>query len=434
MRYRLEAGTLIVPDQDGSVIRHGQITWEGQEILTVGPLDENAPPVDQVIQIPHGIVMPGLYNGHNHAAMTLLRGYADDSPFFEWLQTHILPAEAQLTSEDIYWGTLLAAAEMIRSGTVGFADMYFEVDAVAEAVMRSGLRSWISRGLVGDDDPTRTKLQESLDWASRWRRRGDGRIIPMLGPHAPYTCDPDYLRDVAQAARAEDLGIHIHLAESEDEIHLLKQRYNKSPAEIALETGILENRVLIAHGIHFSDDDLKVLQRHLTGGIISCPVSNAKLGNGILPFQKIQDHQIPVGLGSDGAASTNTLDMFQEMKAMAWLQKVRTHEPHRFTAKDALKTATTGTASVLGSDGGILAAGHPADFIVVDGSRTHLTPEWDVIANLVYAATGADVSYTVVAGQILMAEGIITAFDESEVQHQVRDRTRRLSGGAHGGL
>ncbi len=435
MRYRLEAGTLIVPDQDGSVIRSGQITWEDQTILSVGLQMPNPDPVDQVIQIPQGIVMPGLYNGHNHAAMTLLRGYADDSPFFEWLQNHILPAEARLTSEDIYWGTLLAASEMIRSGTVGFADMYFEVDAVAEAVMRSGLRGWISRGLVGDEDASLKKLQQCIDWAARWRQRGDGRIVPMLGPHAPYTCNPEYLHEVATVAKAEDLAIHIHLAESEDEIRLLQQRYNKSPIQITLDSGLMDNRLLIAHGIHLSDHDLMLLQKHLIGGIISCPVSNAKLGNGILKLQELRAHQIPVGLGSDGAASTNTLDMFQEMKAMAWLQKVRTHEPHRFTARDALHMATADTASILGFRGGVLEAGRPADFIVIDGSKSHMTPEWDTIANLVYAATGSDVSYTVVAGQILMAEGIITVFDEAEVRHQVTTRSNRWrQEGANRGL
>lgn len=434
MRYRLEVGTLIMPHQDESVVRSGQITWEDEVILSVGPQVPNADPVDQVIQIPQGIVMPGLYNGHNHAAMTLFRGYADDSPFFEWLEQHILPAEARLTTEDIYWGTLLAAAEMIRSGTVGFADMYFEVDSVAEAVMRSGLRGWISRGLVGDDDVGLKKLQESIDWASRWRGRAAGRIVPMLGPHAPYTCNPQYLKEVAAAAKAEQLGIHIHLAESEDEIRILQQRYNQSPIEIALDTGLMDNRVLIAHGIHLSEHDVRLLGEHLTGGIISCPVSNAKLGNGILKFEELRAHQISVGLGSDGAASTNTLDMFQEMKAMAWMQKVRTHEPHRFKARDALAMATSGTASILGFNGGVLEPGRPADFIVVDGSKSHLTPEWDVIANVVYAATGSDVSYTVVAGQILMAEGIITMFDEAEVRHQIADRTRRWhqEGTGHG--
>lgn len=425
MRYRLEAGTLIVPDSAGSIIRSGQITWEDQKIISVGPSVANAPPADQVIQVPQGIVMPGFYNGHNHAAMTLLRGYADDSPFFEWLQQHILPAEARLTPEDIYWGTLLATAEMIRSGTVGFADMYFEVDAVAEAVSRSGLRGWISRGLVGHEDPGLKKLQESLDWAQRWRGRADGRIVPMLGPHAPYTCNPQYLREVAQAAAAEALGIHIHLAESADEIRLMQDQYQRSPIELALESGLMDNRVLIAHGIHVSDHDMDLLHNHLTGGIVSCPVSNAKLGNGILKFEELRSHQIAVGLGTDGAASTNTVDMFLEMKAMAWMQKVRIGEPHRFKARDALELATSATASILGFNGGVLEPGRPADFIVVDGARSHLTPEWDVVANLVYAATGADVSYTVVAGQILMAEGIITAFDESEVRREATERTNR---------
>lgn len=428
MRYRLEAGTIITMQGPDAIIRNGQITWEHGHIVSVGVEESDLEPVDQVWRIPDGIVMPGLYNGHNHAAMTLMRGLADNSPFFEWLEQHIWPVEARLTAEDIYWGTLLAAAEMIRSGTVGFADMYFEMDSVAEAVSLSGMRGWLSRGLVGDQDVDGKKLADSVAFAHRWQGKADGRIVPMLGPHAPYTCSPQYLSQVADVARQEGLGIHIHLAESQDEIDTLQQRYGRSPIAIALDAGLFDSRVLIAHGVHLSPEDLAILKTHLSGGIISCPVSNAKLGNGILGYRALADYGVQVGLGTDGAASTNTLDMFQEMKTMAWFQKVRNREPHRFTAWDALSMATVGTAQILGFEGGILASGRPADFIVVDGSENHLTPELDVVANLVYAATGADVRYAVIAGQVVMAEGIITTFDEVEARQQVRTRAAQLVG------
>ncbi|MHB1610292.1 MAG: amidohydrolase family protein [Sulfobacillus sp.] len=426
MRYRLEAGTMVTMENAETIIRRGQITWDNGRIVSIGEEDSDVEPVDQVIRIPEGIVMPGLYNGHNHAAMTLFRGLADDSPFFEWLEQHIWPAEARLTRDDIYWGTLLATAEMIRSGTVGFADMYFEMDAVAEAVAVSGMRGWLSRGLVGDQDPDFQKLYEAAAFAARWRHRAEGRIVPMLGPHAPYTCSPEYLAEVARVAKKENLAIHIHLAESQDEIHTLKQRYGRSPIELARDTGLLQNRCLIAHGVHMSEDDMHILANHLSGGVVSCPISNAKLGNGILPYPALLEHGITVGLGTDGAGSTNTLDMFLEMKTMAWLQKVRNHEPHRFTAWDALSLATRGTSEILGFEGGMLAPGQPADFIVLDGARTHLVPELDVVANIVYAATGADVTYSIIGGQIVMAEGIITTFDEGQARREVRGRARQL--------
>lgn len=425
MRYRVIADRVLTMDDQQETYSPGQVTWEDGRIVSVGSDQGDRIPVDQVIQVPGSTVMPGFLNGHNHAAMSLLRGLADDSPFFSWLTDHIWPAEAKLTPDDIYLGTMLAAAEMIRSGTVGFADMYYEVDRVAEAVMESGLRAWIARGLVGDQDPGDEKLSSAIAFAERWRVRGRGRIVPMLGPHAPYTCTPDYLARVSEAARDHDLGIHIHLAESADEIAQMKANYGRSPIQLAAEAGIFSVRTLIAHGVHIVEDDMVYLE-NLVGGVISCPVSNAKLGNGILPYQMLARHGVTVGLGTDGAASTNTLDMFEEMKAMAWFQKIREQKPEGFRAATALEAATRGTARVLGFDGGQLRVGAPADLIVVSSHEAHMTPEWDPVANLVYGGRGSDVIYTIVDGEILMAEGMITSFDERAVIEEARRRGAEL--------
>lgn len=424
MRYRIEAKHVLTMDGTGTIHSPGQVTWEDNRLVSVGPLD-NLDPVDQLIRIPQGIVLPGLYNGHNHAAMALMRGYADDSPFFEWLEQKIWPIESRLTADDIYIGTLLACAEMIRTGTVGFADMYFEVDSVARAVKDSGMRGWISRGLIGYQDENRERLEDTKRFHSQWVNQADGRIVPMLGPHAPYTCPPDYLESVARVSQDTGMGVHIHLAESRDEVKRMKSQYGKSPIHLAFDAGLFSSRLLIAHGVQVEADDLPLL-RGMTGGIVSCPVSNAKLGNGILPASMLISEGVPLGLGTDGAASTNTLDMFEEMKAMAWMQKVRTHDPHLFKAGDALSMATKGSAAILGIEGGILQAGKVADFIVLDGNQPHLVPDFDLISNVVYSATGKDVSYTVVNGQILMAEGIIAAFDEQSVIEEARARAHSL--------
>ncbi|MDA8193333.1 MAG: amidohydrolase [Thermaerobacter sp.] len=426
MRYRITAGTVMTLDPAGTIHRPGQVSWENGTIVSVGTAESDRRPVDQTIHVPAGVVMPGFYNGHNHAAMTLFRGLADDSPLFEWLQQHIWPREARLTADDIYAGTMLAAAEMIRSGTVGFADMYFEMDAVAQAVADSGLRGWLARGLIGTQDPDGEKLAESVEFARRWADQADGRIVPMLAPHAPYTCPPPYLAQVAEAARKHNLGIHIHLAESHQELADITRQYGRTPIELASDTGIFRNRTLIAHGVHILESDLPALAG-LVGGVIACPVSNAKLASGILPYRLLRDAGVPIGLGTDGAASTNTLDMFQEMKAMAWLQKLRDGQPDGFRAVDALRAATRGTAAVLGFPGGELTTGSPADLIVVDGRQAHLMPEWDVTANLVYAGVGSDVVYTVVAGRILMAEGIIQSFDEQAIMRDVVSRVAHLT-------
>jgi 5-methylthioadenosine/S-adenosylhomocysteine deaminase len=337
----------------------------------------------------------------------------------------VWPVESQLTADDIYLGTLLACAEMIRSGTVGFADMYFEVDRVAEAVDQSGMRGWISRGL---DKPDSEKLAASIDFCQRWEGRAEGRVQGMLGPHAPYTCPPEFLAEIAEAATARGLGVHIHLSESADEVRQMREQYGRTPIQIAHDAGIFQTRTLIAHGVHIEDGDLPYLE-NLIGGVVSCPVSNAKLGNGILPYQMLRGANVAVGLGSDGPASTNSLDMFLEMKTMAWMQKVRDGRPEGFRADDALYAATRGTSQILGHPGGMLAAGRPADFILVDSRQPHLIPEWDVTANVVYAAQGADVRYVVVNGRILLQEGIITSFDERAAIDEARQRARRLMEG-----
>ncbi len=418
----MEGATVITLDGKRTIYAPGQLTWENGEIISVGPEDSDPTPVDQLILLTDAYLLPGLINGHNHAAMALLRGVADDSPLFEWLQDHIFPLEAKLTAEDIYIGTLLACAEMIHGGTVGFADMYFHVDQVAQAVEQAGLRAWIARGITGDAETGQQSLKESLEFAAKWREHR--RITPMLGPHAPYTVSFDLLEQVASAAQTYDLSIHIHLAESPQEIADLAQR-KTTPFALASAAGLLSSRILIAHGTHVSPSDVDYLAG-IRGGIITCPVSNAKLGNGILPYAMLRDAGIMVGLGTDGPASTNSLDMFLEMKAMAWLQKLAGGRPETFRADEALTAATTGTASVLGHSGGQLAVGRPADFIVVGRRSAHLIPEHDPIANLVYAAQSKDVRYTVVDGQILMAEGIITAFDEQAVMVEAESRAKML--------
>lgn len=427
MRYRIHADTVLTVDDAFHIFQPGQLTWEHGVIVSVGPQDSDTSPVDQVINMAGGIVMPGFYNGHNHAAMTMLRGLADDSPFFEWLETHIWPREARLSAGDIYAGTLLAAVEMIKSGTVAFADMYFEMDAVARATEQSGLRGWLCRGLIGNEDSDFAKLDQSIRFAQDWQSKAAGRIVPMLGPHAPYTCSPDYLARVAELAVENDLGIQIHLAESASEMEQMQQLYGKTPIGVAWEAGLFESRLVIAHGVHARPEDLPYLQG-MSGGIVSCPISNAKLGNGIMPYAMLAGHGIPLGLGTDGAASTNSLDMFLEMKAMAWMQKLSQGRPEAFQARTALIMATRGTAEILGSPGGVLAPGRPADFIVVDGTHASMTPQIDAVSNVVYAATGADVLYTVVQGEILMAEGLLTTLDEKAITEEARNRLEHLLG------
>ncbi|CAB1128736.1 5-methylthioadenosine/S-adenosylhomocysteine deaminase [Candidatus Hydrogenisulfobacillus filiaventi] len=426
MRRQLEARAVLTLDAGDRVFAPGRIVWEGDRILAVGPAGDPPDPDAERLVLPEAVVLPGLLNAHNHAAMALLRGYADDSALMPWLRDHIWPVESRLTAEDIYWGTLLAAAEMIRGGTVGFADMYFEVDAVAAAVERSGLRGWIARGLIEAEDPQRRKLAESVEFAARWGGPEHPLITPMLGPHAPYTCSPEYLQAVGEAARRYGLGVHIHLAESREEVAELAARYGQRPFALARGAGLFEvPRCVIAHGVQLTPEDLPALAG-LTGGLVPCPVSNAKLGNGIFPYALARDAGLAVGLGTDGPASTNRLDLFTEMRAMAWFQKLAQGRPESFGAREALHLATVGSAAVLGHDGGVLEPGRPADFIAVDLEASPTTPEHDLVSNLVYALDRAQVRWVVVAGRPLLADGRILTFDEAEVRREAARRAARL--------
>lgn len=423
MRYRMEGATVLTLNDADERFAVGQVTWENGVITSVGEMDSDAEPVDQVIHLSHGYVLPGLLNGHNHAAMALFRGVADDSPLDEWLTQYIFPLEAKLSPDDIYLGTLLAAAEMIRSGTVGFADMYFAVEEVAKAIEQSGLRGWVARGITGDLNTGMPLLQDGIEFSQKWRTHR--RITPMLGPHAPYTVSPELAKRISEAAKDHQLGIHVHLAESPKELHDLL-RTGQTPISWAKAQGLLDqSQVVIAHGVHLQSKDIALLQA-VSGGVIACPISNAKLGNGIMPFAMLRQAGVAVGLGTDGAASTNSLDMFLEMKAMAWMQKLQGERPDQFRARDALQMATRGTAEVLGHPGGVLAVGRPADLIMVDGRSAHMQPDHDAVANLVYAAQSGDVRYTVVDGQILLSEGMICSFDERAVLAEAKVRAQKL--------
>lgn len=425
MRARVQAQAVICQDDDHRVFAPGELTWEGGTITSVGPPGSDPTPVDRTLCEPEGVVMPGFFNGHNHAAMSLMRGLADDADLFTWLHRHIFPAESRLSADDVYIGTLLAAAEMIHTGTVAFADMYFFVDAIARAVADSGLRGYLARGLVEADDPGGEKIAETVAWAKAWASRADGRVVGMLGPHAPYTCGPAYLKRVAEAARANGIGVHIHVAETRREVKDMQAQYGRSPLAMLAEAGILSVPVILAHAIYLDDADLSLLD-NVRGGAVTCPVSNAKLGSGVMDVRRLTARGVTVGLGTDGAASTNNLDMFLEMKMLAWMQKLKAEDATAFTADEALWAATRAGADLVGAPGGRLAAGRAADFIVVRTQKPHWAPTLNLVSNLVYSAVGGDVAYSVINGTLVLDDGKITTFDEKSVLEEARLRARRI--------
>ncbi len=384
---------------------------------------------DRIIEGNDQVLMPGLINTHTHAAMTLLRGYADDLPLMEWLETKVWPFEARLTGDDIYWGTMLAIAEMIRSGTTCFSDMYFAMDRVARAVEQSGMRAVLCRGMIGIGPENEAAISDSRELVGIWHRQAGERINFMLGPHAPYTCPPDYINRVIKLADELGVGIHIHLAETLDEVKTIHQQYGKSPTAYLKDCGVFERQVLAAHCVHMSAEDIAVLAEYKVG-VAHNPESNMKLASGVAPVADMLAAGIAVGIGTDGASSNNNLDLLQEMRSGSFLQKLHTMNPTVLPAYQCLQMATTNGARALGLDKetGYLAAGMKADMITLDLNAPHMQPCYDISANLVYAAQASDVNTVIIDGQIVMENRVIKTFDEQEVIKQVRACTQRLAG------
>lgn len=372
--------------------------------------------------------MPGLINCHNHAAMALLRGYCDDLRLMEWLSEKIWPAEGRMSGEDVYWGTMLATAEMIKSGTTTFADMYFFMDEVAAAVKDSGIRVSLCRALIFVDDNADKRIQDTYRLFENWQGKAEGRITTMIGPHAPYTCPPDKLKLTMELAKELNSAIHIHLAETTEEVNQIFNQYGKSPTQYLADLGLFDNfHVLLAHAVHLSIDDIKLI-RNFRGGISHNPVSNQKLGCGIAPVFDFIKEGITVALGTDGPASALTLDMFEEIKAAAWLQKNSHFDPTAINAYQVLKMATIEGAKALGLENeiGTIEVGKKADLIIVDIQKPHLFPHNDICALLAYSANGGDVDTTIVNGKVVMENRRLKSINEEEILNKAQESARRI--------
>src|SRR5215217_1035080 len=395
---------------------------EGGAIARVGPRIRPRDG-DDVIDAGGMAIVPGLVNGHTHAAMTLFRGYGDDLPLMRWLEEVIWPAEARLTDEDVYWGTRLACLEMIRTGTVRFWDMYWHPGATARAVEDAGIRATVAGPLfdLGDaagDDGIPQIVERGLEEIGEPREL----IEPALGPHAIYTVSERGLRWIAEASAERDLPIHIHLSETEDEVVRCVADHGMRPAQYLDRLGALGPRTLLAHGVWLDESELAlVAERGAT--VVTNPVANLKLAVGrVFPYRAARRHGIPIGLGTDGAGSNNSLDLLQDLKVLALLQKHEARDPSVLPAEDAWRIVTGQSAPLLGA-AGLLEEGKPADFLLVRGD----TPELgvgDFVADLVYAASGAVVDTTVVNGRVLMRGGVVEGADE--VLAKARERCARL--------
>ena len=378
----------------------------------------------KVIDAKEMVVMPGLVNTHTHLAMSIFRGYKDDQKLMDWLENAIFPVEDKLSPDDIYWNSFLSCIELIKSGTTTFNDMYFRMDKTIQAVEESGLRGVIAWSIT--DTSIKDKITRTREYHEKYNYP-DSRIKIYVSAHAPYSCSPDTMELCVDLAKELETGLHIHLSETLQEEKIIKERYNKTGTEYLNDLHVFDVPVVLAHGIYISDSDLEIL-KNIKGGISHNPISNCKLSSGICDVTKLRKNNINVGIGTDGIGSTTTLDMFEEMRTAAYLQKINTMEPTSINAYEILKMATIEGARVLNLDHeiGTVEVGKKADLIFINTNKTHLYPENDLCTNLVYSANGSDVDTVMIDGKIIMQNRKLLTINEKHVKKNIAKVVKRL--------
>ena len=422
----LTGGTVVTMDSTVLVIEGGAVAVKGERIVAVGPAGELASRFSAARRIDTSgrIVMPGLVNTHSHVPMTLLRGVADDVELMVWLRKYIWPAEAaHVTPEFVTWGTRLAAWEMIRTGTTTFSDMYFYEDQVAEAAKAAGLRCFCAATVMDHPVPGQKDADEGLRAAEAFLKKwsGDPLIVPALGPHAAYTVGPATLARVKALAERYRAPIIIHAAESPSEMTLVREAYGTTTVDHLEKIGFLGPNVTLAHAIWLTDAEIATIAAKGVG-TAHCPSSNTKLASGVSPVPKLLKAGVRAGLGTDGPASNNDLNMFEEIDLALKLHKITSGDPAVLAARDAIEMATIGGARALHLEReiGSLEPGKRADLIVLAQGAPWAQPRFDVYAQLAYAMKGTDVATTIVGGRVLMEDGRMLTLDTAEVAARVR--------------
>jgi len=434
-KWLIRDAILATLDEERPLIE-GWMAIEDDRIAAIG---EGEPPAELLASAAETLggrgllFLPGLVNTHGHAAMSLLRGYADDLVLQDWLQNHMWPMEAKFAGDDVYWGAALAAVEMIKSGTTTFLDMYDHMDRVGEVVAGSGMRAVLTRGMIGlaPAEVQAAKLQDAVSFAKTWHGAADGRISVMMCPHAPYTCPPDFIVKVVEAAHELGLPLHTHMSETRFEVEQNVRDYGLRPPEHLDKLGFFSRPALVAHAVHLTDEEIALLAERGVS-VSHNPVSNLKLASGVARVPELLAAGITVGLGTDSAASNNNLDLFEEVRLTALLHKGVSGNPTVVPAAEALRLGTTYGAKALGLAGaggiGRLYPGMKADFIAVSTEKSHFTPRTDLISHLVYAASGSDVQHAWVDGRQIMRDRQLLTLDEERIIHEAKACFERLRG------
>ncbi len=420
----IENGLFITMDDANSTIK-GHMVVTDDRITYIGA--EAPTQVDASAQRIDGsklVFMPGLVNTHGHTPMTLLRGFSDDQNLQVWLQEKMWPMEAKYEARDTFAGSSLAIVEMLKSGTTTFVDMYDRMEQVAAATEQSGIRGCLTRGIIGlcSEAEQQEKLNEAVQFALDWNGKANGRITTMLAPHAPYTCTPAFIEKFVQAAHDHNLPLHTHMSETLAEVEQNVRDYGVRPVEHLDKLGFFSRPSLLAHAVHLTDEEIELLAAR--GAAVSHnPISNLKLASGVARLPEMMRAGITMSLGTDGAASNNNLDLFQEVRAAALLHKGISGDPTVIPAIEALKLGTTYGARAIWLDDqvGVLREGMKADFIAIDLDQPHFYPHTDISSHLVYAGSGRDVKHVWVDGRQVVQDRLCTLVDEEKIRFYAQE-------------
>ena len=421
-------GTFVTVNERFDIIPDGLLCVKAGTIERLETLaaEQSPPPATETIDANGGLVLPGLVNSHTHLPMTLFRGLADDLPLDAWLNEHIFPAEsAHLHPQNVRWGALLACAEMLLAGTTSCCDGYFWEEQVAAAVDASGMRAVLAQGVIdfpapGVPDPKKN-IKAPRTFISRWLN-ASALITPAVFCHSAYTCSGETLKKAKALCMDAGLRFQIHAAETQSECRQIQQKYKTTPIAYLDDLGILDKDTLLVHCVWLTDDDVQIIAKR-KANVAHNPESNAKLAAGIAPLPRLLNAGINVGLGTDGCASNNNLDLFHEMDMAAKIHKVETNDPTAMNARTVVEMATIGGARAIGLDHqiGSLEVGKQADVIIIDHRSPHLTPMYHPASHIVYTAESADVRDVIVAGRVLVRDRQVLSLDVEEIMSKVNE-------------
>ena len=420
-------GTILTMDHENRLLEGGVVGVKDDTIKIVGQMGQEKITGKKVIDADGGIVLPGLINGHTHAAMSLFRGLADDLPLMDWLNNYIFPVESRMDEDFVYVGTLLACAEMILSGTTTFCDMYLFEDEVAKAAKKAEMRCLVGEVLYDFDSPNYGTIENGFQYSesliNKWK--DDPLVSIAVEPHSLFTCSPDLLQKANELALKYRVPLITHLAETVNELNDIKERYGRTPVEHLQALDLIGSHLIADHCVHLTEEEINVLAQAGVKAIHN-PESNMKLASGIAPIPEMLRKDMIIGLGTDGCASNNNLDLFTEMDMAAKLHKLNTMDTTVMDATTVLRMATIEGAKALGMESmtGSLEEGKKADIIVVDIKKPHLTPMYNPFSHLVYAARGNDVVHTMINGKLVMEDRKLLGLELDEIMERAREKSR----------